>query len=362
MTDKNSKHFEWPLDKSDRILLVGVLFSIALGIISYYLLGKDEIAILLGICHSLLLIIISLNLKYIYLFNKQKLDLLSKVSGLESSIKNLISIQPFDLVNRIKEIDTVKITSSNESLMRLVGQLYMVLEHQGKQNSKFVDVIRNLTLSDKVKKLTKELSGGYTIFQGPNSIDATKSLYELGVKEINAISYPSIDFWNGDYGKAFLYRNKKSVSDGIKINRYFLVNDTGSDDQLDKLIETLKIHLDFKKEKTMVDYNINLVRKFKPQEIDLILKSKPEWMHFEEKNDSSIDGIPDASLIGSDIVSIWSFGEVKSDLEDVQLIFKRNLVLEMIDLFDFFKKREYEVTELPTKDFLKDFYSKPWEI
>ena len=223
--------------------------------------------------------------------------------------------------------------------------------------------VRYINIRKEIKKFINRVRQVVTdntlTCDSPNSINVTKDLYRLAeIEKLDAISYPSLDFWNSRQGKQFLSRNKEAINEfGITINRYFIVNDTTSLTEAEELCNTLKIHQEFKNNNNLNNYNIFLVRKFTEKEIKNILGELGDLKFSKKPNSNELQAVPDTSLINQQIVSIWNFGANPDNLDEVRLIVKRTTVERIKNLFDFFNEMKINLPRNFDANLLLNLYN-----
>ena len=365
----NRKFFKVPRDKFNLIFSITIISSLAIGFITYFTLENSLTNTLLSFSHTFLLIIISLNIKYIMLFYDNKIELDNDIKEIKETLSEIVNKKPYNIINAIKSLDEGNLDPQDRSVIDIIKEVSEELEIEQKKYSEYHDkVIRHLFLSDSLNKLSQtissELFDGYATFSGPNCIYITKQLYKLGGNKIEAISYPSFEFWSGAEGSNFLDRNKLSLNNDVeKITRYFLVNDTSSRDEIDELQKSLELHYNFIDTNNLTNrYEIYLVKPYKDAHIEEILGSTKRLQISEKPNSKNgndsieLQLVPDASLINSKVVSIWNFGQEPKGLEEVRIVFERGTVTRINKMFKYFNDNKVPIDRVYTTDQLIKLY------
>ena len=132
---------------------------------------------------------------------------------------------------------------------------------------------------------------------GVESLELAKDCMKAVKKDVFAISYPDLDFWNGD-GKYYFRLNREAILDrGVKITRFFVIRKNNQDEKViydkfeqNKFIELLKKHIKINEEDKLKKYKIYLTH------VDLI-----NFKNMHQK----INRIPDISIFDDVICSEW---------------------------------------------------------
>jgi hypothetical protein len=335
----------------DVTLLIEILIVLLISGAAFYFNTTDAAGLALSITQSLVVILILLMVKVVTGINYHNQLIENEIFHIKEYLTSILSVQPFDVISRIHNLDYGRNNGNQKSIVSLLSDLYNELLVEGrKERPMHVLLVRSIFVSEKINEFVGQvrsgISEGTLTFKGSNSINITKELYALEGSVTDAISYPSLEFWKSNQGQAFLSRNKEALLRGVNINRYFIVSDTSSKEEIGELCESLKLHFAYKIKYNLKNYNIYLVKKFKTADIKSILD------HSKDLEFSQIPGrfdkleVPDVSLISNCVVSVWNFGVDDTDLDEVRLILRENTVEKVRALFDFFRENKIE---LPNK-------------
>lgn len=188
----------------DPILAIGVLVSIAIGF-SMVVLGNDTVS--------------------------------SLIVGLLSTIITLL----VDAVARIQELENTTIESARLSHLlsdgpfaeelRKIGEIYLGIKKFGFD---YYDTLAMKAVADAKPRLL-ELASGSVSVSVPTDYEYHGT--DIAQKNIKTIHTIPMGFWDSEFGRAFLERNKAAVKRGVRITRIFALTTEMAKESINRLRE-----------------------------------------------------------------------------------------------------------------------------
>lgn len=194
----------------DPILVIGVLVSVAIGLVSFFQLGDKASGFLIGLTSTTITLII---------------DLIAKTHRMERNI-----LESTGLLKVISE-------HSLDEAVKDIAKSYEAIS--GYEYDVFTEAA-NSALSSARSRLAEIANGTMKII-----VQTSQMVRELGYREFEranksamTIHIGAMDYWTSDFGKRYFRVNQHAIRRGVKVTRIFAL----SDDEARRHIDILKEH------------------------------------------------------------------------------------------------------------------------